>query len=155
MPTTNDSMASIFENEVSTSQKNEEVTKESNEPSYDLRKFKLERILQNNTVRKSIALLGKFPDLSQTDQAIVLFEKKAFRESEVQTEDKQAENVDTKTEEDSMQNGSSYFENDLQIQTEFINNIYGSFQCVPSAKLNGKFRFQSINKLDINLKIYL
>jgi len=42
-------------------------------PSYDLSKFRLKRILTNNTVRKSISLLGTFDD--PADDAIVVLEK--------------------------------------------------------------------------------
>uniref|UniRef100_T1P8I4 m7GpppX diphosphatase n=1 Tax=Musca domestica TaxID=7370 RepID=T1P8I4_MUSDO len=31
----------------------------------------------------------------------------------------------------------SYFGNDLKVQTHFINNVYGSYQCTPPAELNG------------------
>jgi len=47
-------------------------------PSYDLSKFQLKRILTNNSVRKSISLLGTFPDLG-TDDAIVVFEKNGIK----------------------------------------------------------------------------
>ncbi|XP_017082261.1 m7GpppX diphosphatase [Drosophila eugracilis] len=95
-------------------------------PSYDLSKFRLKRILTNNSVRKSISLLGTFPDLG-TDDAIVVFEKNAYRESDVSTESPS---------EDSPKK-PSYFDPELKVKTEFINNIYGSFQVVPSRDLCG------------------
>ncbi|KAH8312380.1 hypothetical protein KR044_010463 [Drosophila immigrans] len=97
-------------------------------PSYDLKKFRLKRILNNNSKAKSITLLGTFPDLSETDAAIVVFEKNAYRESDVATE------VAAATEKES-EKKPSYFSNDLKVRTEFINNIYGSFQCVPNQDL--------------------
>jgi len=50
-------------------------TSEIKSPTYDLKKFQLKRILNNNSKSKSITLLGTFPDLSDTDAAIVVFEK--------------------------------------------------------------------------------
>lgn len=52
-----------------------EKSTEVKSPTYNLSKFRLKRILSNNSVRKSISLLGTFPDLSDTDDAIVVFEK--------------------------------------------------------------------------------
>ncbi|KAH8295354.1 hypothetical protein KR018_010401 [Drosophila ironensis] len=94
-------------------------------PSYDLSKFRLKRILSNNSVRKSISLLGTFPDLSETDDAIVVFEKNAYRESDVSTE----------TPKEDSPKKPSYFSDDLKVATEFVNNIYGSFQVVPGRDL--------------------
>lgn len=51
------------------------VSSEIKSPTYDLTKFRLKRILNNNSKSKSITLLGTFPDLSETDAAIVVFEK--------------------------------------------------------------------------------
>uniref|UniRef100_W8B4G5 m7GpppX diphosphatase n=1 Tax=Ceratitis capitata TaxID=7213 RepID=W8B4G5_CERCA len=99
----------------------EEVTK----ASYDLSKFKLTRILQNNTLRKTIALLGTFPDVSDNDLAVLLLEKQAFKEQDVQT-----------AHDNTLETVPSIFSDALQVCTEFINNIYGSFKCVPSAELN-------------------
>ncbi|XP_065354915.1 m7GpppX diphosphatase [Calliphora vicina] len=120
-------------------------------PTYDLNKFRLQRILNNNTRNKSIALLGNFPDLSASDRAIVIFEKKAFQESDVATakenEEKNGKDENGKKDEtlekvlETKEEGSlikpTYFCSDLKVQTEFINNIYGSYQCIPPAKLSG------------------
>lgn len=121
-------------------------------PTYDLNKFRLQHILNNNTRNKSIALLGNFPDLSASDRAIVIFEKKAFQESDVATvkenEEKNGKDENgkkevavekvLKTEEEESLIKPTYFCSDLKVQTEFINNIYGSYQCTPPAKLSGK-----------------
>ena len=110
-----------------------------NAANYDLNKFQLVRILNNNTRNKSIALLGKFPDLSDTDRAIVIFEKKAFQESDVAT--KNDDQMNDNKEQVVTQNNAdkvSYFDNNLKVQTEFINNIYGSYQCIPPPELSGK-----------------
>ncbi|KAH8264213.1 hypothetical protein KR038_004508 [Drosophila bunnanda] len=104
-----------------------EKSTEGNSPTYDLSKFRLKRILSNNSVRKSISLLGTFPDLSETDDAIVVFEKNAYRESDVATQSNSEESPKK----------PSYFTADLKVDTEFVNNIYGSFQVVPSRDLCG------------------
>ncbi|XP_017026207.1 m7GpppX diphosphatase [Drosophila kikkawai] len=104
-----------------------EKSTESNLPTYDLSKFRLKRILSNNSVRKSISLLGTFPDLSETDDAIVVFEKNAYRESDVATQPLSEESPKK----------PSYFSADLKVDTEFVNNIYGSYQVVPSRDLCG------------------
>lgn len=106
--------------------------------NYDLNNFKLERILNNNTRNKSIALLGSFPDLSKNDSAIVILEKKAFRESDVSTKNESNGSLE-ETEKSTATVQTSYFGNDLKIQTDFINNIYGSYQCTPPAELSGKY----------------
>ncbi|XP_060645291.1 m7GpppX diphosphatase [Drosophila nasuta] len=98
-------------------------------PSYDLKKFKLKRILNNNSKAKSITLLGTFPDLSETDTAIVVFEKNAYRESDVATE------AEVAAEKEKEEQKPTYFSSDLKVRTDFINNIYGSFQCVPNQEL--------------------
>ncbi|KAI9580741.1 hypothetical protein GQX74_013242 [Glossina fuscipes] len=52
---------------------------DSNQPTgvvkYNLTNFRLQRILNNNTRDESIALLGCFPEQSDTDKAVVIFEK--------------------------------------------------------------------------------
>ncbi|XP_067647807.1 m7GpppX diphosphatase [Eurosta solidaginis] len=107
-------------------QSKEPTSEEVSMPNYQLSTFKLARILQNNTLRKTIALVGTFPNISETDAAVVLLEKQAFKESDVQT----ASELNT-------DGPPRIFSDSLQVHTEFINNIYGSFQCIPSSKLNG------------------
>ncbi|XP_068153730.1 m7GpppX diphosphatase [Drosophila tropicalis] len=97
----------------------------SETPTYELKKFQLKRILNNNTVRKSIALLGTFPDLSPDNSAIVVFEKNAYRESDVATDESEALDKEA----------PSYFSGDLNVATQFVNNIYGSYQVVPRQEL--------------------
>ncbi|EDV93664.1 m7GpppX diphosphatase [Drosophila grimshawi] len=104
------------------------VSSEIKSPTYDLTKFCLKRILNNNSKFKSITLLGTFPDLSETDAAIVVFEKNAYRESDVATE------VPAEKESES-EKKPSYFSSDLKVRTDFVNNIYASFQCVPTQEL--------------------
>uniref|UniRef100_A0A1B0BF45 m7GpppX diphosphatase n=1 Tax=Glossina palpalis gambiensis TaxID=67801 RepID=A0A1B0BF45_9MUSC len=75
-----------------------------------------------------------------TDKAVVIFEKQAFRESEVATESDQSEkqllekNCKNNVKDTSLM---SYFCSDLTVQTEFINDIDGSYQCVPPVELSG------------------
>ncbi|XP_075145540.1 decapping enzyme, scavenger [Haematobia irritans] len=102
---------------------------QENNPSYDLRKFQLERILNNNTRSKSISLLGTFPE-SNEEKAIVHLEKQAFQESDVATSNGTNDIGKEGT-------STSYFHRDLQVQTDFINNVYGSYQCKPPAELSG------------------
>ncbi|XP_017855862.1 PREDICTED: m7GpppX diphosphatase [Drosophila arizonae] len=104
------------------------VSSEIKSPTYDLTKFHLKRILSNNSKCKSITLLGTFPDISETDAAIVVFEKNAYRESDVATEVPADQEADSSPK-------PSYFSTDLQVRTDFINNIYASFQCVPTQEL--------------------
>ncbi|ALC46760.1 CG2091 [Drosophila busckii] len=104
------------------------VSSEIKSPTYDLSKFRLNRILNNNSKCKSITLLGTFPDLSETDNAIVVFEKNAYRESDVATEVAVEQNAESPAK-------PSYFSRDLTVRTDFVNNIYASFQCVPHKDL--------------------
>jgi Scavenger mRNA decapping enzyme (DcpS) N-terminal len=50
------------------------------EEKYKFSDFKPDRILSNNTNRKTITIVGKFPSLSTENQAIILLEKSAFTE---------------------------------------------------------------------------
>uniref|UniRef100_A0A1B0C0Z1 m7GpppX diphosphatase n=1 Tax=Glossina palpalis gambiensis TaxID=67801 RepID=A0A1B0C0Z1_9MUSC len=116
------------------------LTKPTSVVKYNLTNFRLQRILNNNTRSKSIALLGCFPEQSDADKAVVIFEKQAFRESEVATEsDQSGKQLLEKNCENNVKDTSlmSYFCSDLKVQTEFINDIYGSYQCVPPVELSG------------------
>lgn len=88
---------------------------------YDLKKFKLSKILSNNTNRKTVVLLGAFPDLSEDDLALVILEKSAFTEENVSTE-----------------NDKNYFLNFQKVDNDLVNNIYGSYRCYPNGDLNGE-----------------
>ncbi|KAL9872289.1 m7GpppX diphosphatase-like [Glossina fuscipes fuscipes] len=116
------------------------LTKPTGVVKYNLTNFRLQRILNNNTRNKSIALLGCFPEQSDADKAVVIFEKQAFRESKVATEsDQSGKQLLEKNCENNVKDTSlmSYFCSDLKVQTEFINDIYGSYQCVPPVELSG------------------
>lgn len=86
------------------------------ENQLQLNEFIPEKILNNNTNRKTVCVLGKFKDKS--DAAIVLLEKNAFKEEEL--------------------NGSGYFSADCELRTFFQNDIYGNFECFPKPSLNGE-----------------
>uniref|UniRef100_A0A1B0GEB2 m7GpppX diphosphatase n=1 Tax=Glossina morsitans morsitans TaxID=37546 RepID=A0A1B0GEB2_GLOMM len=86
---------------------------------YNLANFHLQRILNNNTRNKSITLLGCFPEQSDTDKAVVIFEKQAFRESEVATE--------------SDKSGKQLLEKNYEDNVKETSPIY---QCVPPVELS-------------------
>lgn len=133
---------------------------------YDLSKFVPKEILQNNTRNKLITLLGHFPEISETDKAIVILEKRAFRKCEVFNESSQetqinddlfaqvnSSNGDAKnhTDDSSIDTKSllstssstsislTYFCPELKVYREFINNIYGNFRCTPPNELNSTY----------------
>lgn len=92
-------------------------------PVYKLTDFKLEKILNNNTNRKLVCLLGTFPSISDTEKVVIILEKTCFAEKNLQTDE---ENITI-----------GYFSDKVITQTEFINNIYGSFNLLPPSELNG------------------
>ncbi|XP_063390197.1 m7GpppX diphosphatase [Cydia fagiglandana] len=81
----------------------------------ELKDFVVEKILNNNTNRKTVCVQGKFKDKSGV--AIVILEKNAFKEEELDND--------------------GYFSVDSQLRTFFENDIYGNFECYPKASLNG------------------
>lgn len=91
--------------------------------AYDLSKFKLVSILNNNSNRKLICILGHFLDRSETDQAIILFEKKAFTETQLQNEN------------------DGLFSTTTELTEEFVNDIYGNFECFAPINVNGMINF--------------
>lgn len=97
---------------------------------FQLSQFELVRILSNNSTHKSVALLGHFGDLSREQQAIVTLEKTAFTEGQLQTT--------TTTAGESERN--SFFTSKSQLRTEFINDVYGNFQCLTDPEINRKSR---------------
>lgn len=81
-----------------------------------LKDFVLEKILNNNTNRKTVCVQGKFKDKSGV--ALVILEKNAFKEEEL--------------------DNSGYFSVDSELRTFFQNDIYGNFECFPRASINGE-----------------
>lgn len=96
-----------------------------NSKAIDLTKFRLERILSNNSQSKTICIVGEFVDSGQ--RAIVIFEKSAFTE----------ENVRTSSESEN-DNSVSFFASSTELKEVFVNDIYGNFDCIPSAEINSK-----------------
>ncbi|XP_063698404.1 m7GpppX diphosphatase [Culicoides brevitarsis] len=87
---------------------------------YDLSQFRGERLLSNNTDRKTVCVLGKFPQLSQEDQAIVILEKNAFTEEQILTADRE----------------KNFFQFISTLNKEFINDIYGNFTLLAKPEAN-------------------
>lgn len=114
----------------------------TNAKSYDLSTFRLDRILNNNTKSKTICVLGRFPSIEtavgdSSDQAIVVFEKKAFKAADVHTVDDGGTALDA----DDTANGdaklhSTFFSSDTILKLEFLNDIYGNFECFPKPEIN-------------------
>lgn len=124
---------------------------------YDIAKFRLERILNNNTRMKSIVMLGTFPECSGTEKAIVIFEKSPFRERDMtitetvlESPEKSKSSPLPSTEEELNSTKSiTYFSEELKVHREFVNNIYGNYRCTPPPNLSGKFGpFYGLTHLD-------
>lgn len=130
---------------------------ENDNKSYDLSKFHLERILYNNSKNKSVCVLGNFigiepvsatksqadnddtlnfpnngePSLNQIQRAIIILEKTAFTEKDVNTctvsDDSDAKRI--------------YFAAETRLEQQFVNDIYGNFECLPIAEINSNNNF--------------
>lgn len=108
------------------------------EKTYDLSTFQLKRILNNNSKVKTISVLGTFPSEQSadiTEPAIVVLEKTAFTDFDVNT---QAVGDTDGTQ-------RRYFSLETRIKQEFINDIYGNFQCFPIPAINSNFSIISFN----------
>jgi hypothetical protein len=99
------------------------ITKDAQ--NIDLSKFQLTKVLSNDVKAKMIILLGKFPEISEKDPAILIFEKLAFPEENFKTDE----------------NGKSLFfaGDDIKLKELFKNDIYGNFYCFPDPALNCEF----------------
>ncbi|KAJ8705984.1 hypothetical protein PYW07_010761 [Mythimna separata] len=86
-----------------------------NDNQLELKDFELEKILNNNTVRKTVCVQGKFKDKSGV--ALIVLEKNAFTEEVLDNE--------------------GYFSVDTELKTFFQNDIYGNYECFPRPSLNG------------------
>lgn len=126
------------------------------ETCYDLSRFRTVRLLSNNSTRKSVCLLGHFTDLSTEQYAIVVLEKRAFAESEVTTTTtvtdtptqrenrpvSESENVPVTGEQTVANNERSggpawtFFTSSSRLEKEFVNDIYGNFNCTVDPALN-------------------
>ncbi|XP_049882294.1 m7GpppX diphosphatase [Pectinophora gossypiella] len=85
------------------------------ENNLELQDFIPEKILNNNTNRKTVCVQGKFKEKSGV--GLILFEKNAFKEEEL--------------------NNTGYFSEDSELRTFFQNDIYGNYECFPKPSLNG------------------
>lgn len=81
-----------------------------------LQNFKVERILSNNTNRKTVCLLGHFDE--KTENALVVLEKKAFSDQDF--------------------DDSRYFVDVTRLEELFVNDIYGNYELLPNQDLNSK-----------------
>lgn len=88
--------------------------------NYDLSKFQPDRLLSNNTDRKTVCVLGKFQHLSGEDQAIIILEKSAFTEEQVLSGDTQ----------------KNFFQFVATLNKEFVNDIYGCFTLLAKPHVN-------------------
>lgn len=89
------------------------------ENQFKLKDFIPEKILQNNTLRKTICVQGKIR--GKTGVALILFEKNAFKEEDL--------------------NDTGYFSSDTELETFFHNDIYGNYVCFPRPSINSEFYF--------------
>lgn len=106
------------------------------EKTYDLSTFRLERILNKNSKTKTICVLGTFPSQQSpdaTEPAIVVLEKTAFTDYDVNTHQNDDNDDDNGTTQ------RSYFSLETQLKKEFVNDIYGNFLCFPLPAINSKF----------------
>lgn len=103
---------------------------DSKQCNFDLDKFRLEKILNNNSQSKLICVYGQFiseHSIEENRKAIIIFEKIAFTEDNVKTE------INEKL------NCSSFFTRSTELKEVFVNDIYGNFKCIPNAELNSNF----------------
>ncbi|KAK9885954.1 hypothetical protein WA026_013830 [Henosepilachna vigintioctopunctata] len=81
----------------------------------DLSKFRLDKILNNNSSRKVVSLKGNFEGSS--GDAVVILEKTTFSE-------------------DTLRSESDYFNEKSYLQKVFHNDIYGNYHFFPKIELN-------------------
>lgn len=127
---------------------------ESSTNGFDLTTFRLTKILSNNSRAKTICVLGEFPDelIDATGRpAIVLLEKTAFIDANVRTAssthddtgDATTVDIDAVATDDES-DSKTYFCSQTKLKQEFINDIYGQFQCFPPPDINSKSIFYHI-----------
>lgn len=102
---------------------------------YDLSKFKTDKILQNNSTRKSACILGHFTDdnNSTENRALIILEKNAFTPQTIGIND------NNDNDENSTNQNLSFFSVLSKLKTDFINDIYGNFQCFPNPDINSNY----------------
>ncbi|CAG9572641.1 unnamed protein product [Danaus chrysippus] len=95
--------------------KDEQNDNSVTETDLKLKDFIPSKILNNNTNRKTVCVLGNFRNKSGV--ALIILEKNAFKE----------DHLDSK----------GYFSEDCELATFFQNDIYGNFECFPKPEING------------------
>lgn len=116
---------------------------------FELSAFVLEKVLSNFTQRKMICCLGRFTDRgSESDRAIIIFEKAAFAENQLSppattaaaTNAKVGAGDDEKAAGEDINKTTStksyFFSSASRLREMFVNDIYGNFECFPSPELN-------------------
>lgn len=88
--------------------------------NYDISQFLPDRILSIDSTRKSVTVLGKFKDLSEEHQAIIILEKSAFTEEQVLSGD----------------TSKNFFHFIDTLNKEFHNDIYGNFTLLAKPQAN-------------------
>lgn len=96
-----------------------------------LKDFILEKVLYNNTNRKTVCVQGKF--INKSGVGLIIFEKNAFKEEDL--------------------DGKGYFSEDTELHTFFQNDIYGNFVCFPRPSINGKHEFTPTFPIIFTFKI--
>ncbi|CAK1549115.1 unnamed protein product [Leptosia nina] len=84
------------------------------ENQIELKDFTPTKILNNNSSKKIVSVLGNFKDKSGV--AIVILEKNAFKEDDLSSR--------------------GYFSEETKLRTFFQNDIYGNFECFPISSVN-------------------
>lgn len=82
----------------------------------DLSTFKLDKILNNNTQRKTVCLQGYFGNAKEI--GLVILEKGAFEEKDIKKEEE------------------GYFTANTKLKKLFHNDVYGNYESFPLTELN-------------------
>lgn len=104
---------------------NEESNDKTAENDLNLCEFVPGSILSNNTRGKTISVLGKFPKLSETNEAIVILEKKAFTQEQILgSPNKEANEEEPEQTSATLKQENSIWQLVQNLQKDFVNDIY-------------------------------
>lgn len=107
-----------------------DLSKPSEAPQYELSDFEATKVLNNNSNRKTVCILGRFKNMA--DDALLLLEKKAFANSQLQS----------KADANSCGDADlGYFSPQTKLRKEFQNDIYGNYECFPMPEINSNKHF--------------
>lgn len=125
-------------------------------------KFRLIKILNNNSARKMVCCLGHFTDLSETDEALIIFEKTAFTKTLLGCTDDDDDDANVGSNNDANvstvkndcggggngcdNNGSAhagFFSAATTLREAFVNDIYGNFELFPDPEINSNLNVAS------------